>query len=120
MFVVAHRLLGLLGYVDRHHSGGYTVSIILRVMCVVSTFNLLIPATWHIIVEVDTFAMRIATAMPLIIGVTNTVLYFAMLYQRAGFVSARIKLEQFIQKRMFFLSFVANFAENIHLNHPNR
>lgn len=96
ILVAAHGLLGPLGYLD---ANGHTVNIALRILCFASTFFLLIPATLHTIFDADTFALRIATAMHIIIGVTNTSLYFAMLTQRSIIVSTLTELEQTIRER---------------------
>lgn len=96
ILVAAHGLLRPLGYLD---SNGAAINIALRILCFASTFFLLIPATFHTIFVADTFALRIATAMHLIIGVTNTSLYFAMLSQRSLIVSTLKELEQTIRER---------------------
>lgn len=100
LFAVSYSLLGPLGYLDRPQPYGNTINIGLRMLCFVSTFFILIPAMWHTVFEADTLAMRIATAMPLIIGLTNTLLYFAMLYQRPDIVSTLDELERCIRERM--------------------
>lgn len=100
LFAISYSLLGTLGYLDRSQTYGHPINIALRVMCFVSSFFILIPAMWHMAFETDTFVMRTATVMPLIIGLTNTMLYCAMLWQRPDIMSTIEQLERCIKESM--------------------
>lgn len=100
MFNAARAMLGPIGFLDWNHSYSNVVNIALRVMCFISTFFIMIPALMHTIFVADTFVLRIATAIPLIIGITNTSLYVAMLIQRPQIASMLNKLKLTIKERM--------------------
>lgn len=100
IFNAARAMLGPIGFLDWDHGYSNVVNIALRVMCIISTFFIMIPALLHTIFVADTFVLRIATAIPLIIGVTNTLLYVSMLIQRPKMASMLTKLKRIIQERM--------------------